>query len=290
MAKPTVTSQQKIARQRGEQLRLAEKGLMSRSKTADSRLNRYVLDKLLPTLDIEGGKVKNTAKNLKLVNRLTGLKKFMRTVVNQFMFGFYDKEFGKIDKAAPRYFNAFGPTDTTTKTILERGSITNNGFMDSLFDNNAIVRSLQNSLTSGVNSQQELSELSTLLTEQIKGKENKLGLVSSFHSTNGRDSFQAYSRTLDNEFSTALDLNYAIYAGGEINDTRQFCADRTGLVFNRETILGWNTVPKTWQGRKPQNEILIDMGGYNCRHDFDWISWELAKRIDKTIVKSEFDK
>ena len=50
---------------------------------------------------------------------------------------------------------------------------------------------------------------------------------------------------LTNSLAPHLDLNYAIYAGGTINDTRVFCSERNGQVFNRETILGWNEVPAT---------------------------------------------
>ena len=131
--------------------------------------------------------------------------------------------------------------------------------------------------------------MTQLLTEQIKGKNDKFGVIKSYHYQNGYDKMQNYSRQLDTEFSKALKLNYAIYAGGEIQTTRDFCESRNGNVYNRETILSWNNTPATWAGRKPQNDILIDMGGYNCRHDFDWISYALARRIDPNIEKSEFD-
>ena len=85
-----------------------------------------------------------------------------------------------------------------------------------------------------------------------------------------------------------LNLNYAIYAGGKIKTTREFCLSRSGKVYNRETIEGWNS--QEWQGKIEGGDVLIDAGGYNCRHDYDWISYELAKRINKDIQKSTYDK
>ena len=271
-------------------LRKAEKGLLKKAETLERKLNAYMLNTLLPSLDMSNGKVTNTAANLTKVNKATGLKKFMRTVVNAAMFEYYDKQFNSLTGQTTRYFNAFEPTSAAQKRITDKGQIIVEGFLDSLFDNNDIVRSLQNTVRNAVTTSMSSADLSKLLTEQIKGKEEKYGVVKSYHYKNGSDEFQAYSRTLDDNFSTALNLNYAIYAGGEILSTRDFCEHRNGNVYNRETILSWNSTPVTWQGRKENNNILIDMGGYNCRHDFDWISWPLARRLDSSIEKSEFDK
>ena len=77
-------------------------------------------------------------------------------------------------------------------------------------------------------------------------------------------------------------------SSADIGITRIFCESRVGNVYNRETILSWDDLQ--WQGKKPDNEILIDLGGYNCRHDLDWITYELAILIDEDIQKSKFDK
>lgn len=287
---PTVTELQKEARKRGALLRKSESGLMTRASSLQRRLNSYVTSKLLPSLDISNGQIRNTTANLKKINKATGLKKFMREVVNAAMYDYYAKQFSSLDGQTNRYFSPFEPTAAAQKRITDKGEVIVDGFLNSLFDNNDIVRSLQNTLKNGVTTTMQTSELSSLLTEQIKGKEKKFGLIEAYHYKNGRDEFQAYSRTLDDNFSKALKLNYAIYAGGEINTTRDFCDHRNGNVYNRETILSWNHTPATWQGRKENNNILIDMGGYNCRHDFDWISYALARRLNPDIEKSKFDK
>ena len=290
MAKPTITELQKIARKRSAILRKSENGLLARAANMERKLNAYVLGTLFPSLDISGGQVRNTTANLNKINKATGLKKFMKTVVNLEMFRYYDKQFNSLEGATTKYFSPFEPSLAAQKNILKRGSLVVDGFVDSLFDNTDIVSSIQSTVRTAISSEQQTSTLQQLLTDQIKGKKDRLGVVSSFHSKNGKDDFQAYSRSLDDAFSKELNLNYAIYAGGEINSTRDFCEDRNGKVFNRETILSWNHTPAEWQGRKPENDILIDMGGFNCRHDFDWISFALARRIDVNMKRSEFDK
>jgi hypothetical protein len=290
MADPTVTELRKQARIRSASLRAAEKGLLTRSATMQRSLNAYILNFFLPTLDVSNNQIKNTNANLKKVNNASGIKAFMKKVVNVAMLDYYDTQFNTLTGDTTRYFSAFEPTRAAQDRIINRGTTLTEGFIDELFDNNQIVRAIQQTARNGVTSGQNLTDVKNLLTEQIKGKEDKFGLIKAYHSQNGRDQFQAYSRGLDDDFSKALNLNYAIYAGGEIKTTRQFCDDRNGEVFNRETILSWNHTPATWQGRKPNNNILIDMGGYNCRHDFDWISFALARRINPNIEKSKFDK
>lgn len=284
----TLTELRKVARKRSALLRKSEKGLLDRAATMERRLNAYVLNTLLPSLDISGGNIKNSQANLAKINKASGLKRFIKNVVNVAMFDYYDKQFNSLTGATDKYFSRFEPTEAAKDRIINRGKSVIDGFVDDLFDNNQVGRALQESIRTAVRGERNLTDFKALITEQIKGKEDKFGLIKSYHYQNGYNEFQAYSRGLDNDFSTALNLNYAIYAGGEIKTTRAFCDSRNGNVYNRETILSWNDLD--WQGKKPGNDILIDMGGFNCRHDFDWISFALARRIEPNIEKSKFDK
>ena len=280
----------KIARKRSKYLRNAESGLLSRSDTMQRKLNAYVLNTLVPSLQMRNNRLTNTASNLNKVNKVSGLKRFMKTVVDLAMLEYYEQQFKGINRLSNQYFNKFEPTEATKERIINRGQTITDGFIDELFDNNEIVKSIQNTIRNSIITEQRTTDLKQLLTDQIKGKNDKLGLVSSYHYKNGFDEFQGYSRSLDEQYSKALKLNYAFYAGGKIKTTRDFCQERSGNLYNRETILSWNHTPSNWAGRKPDNNILIDMGGYNCRHDLDWISWELAQQLDPNMQRSKFDK
>jgi hypothetical protein len=287
---PNLTDLRKIARKRSKYLRGSEAGLLSRAASMERKLNAYVLNTLVPSLQMRNNTIINTTANLNKVNKVAGLKRFMKTVVDLAMLEYYEKQFTGINRLSNQYFNRFEPTDATKERIINRGQLITTGFVDELFDNNEVVKNIQNTIRNSIITEQRTADLRGLLSDQIKGRENKMGLLSSYHYKNGYDEFQGYSRSLDEQYSKALKLNYAFYAGGKIKTTRDFCQQRSGNLYNRETILSWNTVPADWAGRKPDNDILIDMGGYNCRHDFDWVSWELAKRIDPNIERSKFDK
>ncbi len=287
---PRITDLRKIARARSSYLRAAESGLLTKAKSQERKLNSYVLRTFIPSLQIRNNRVINTSANLKKINKASGLKRFLKEVVNLALFNYYEKQFKGINRHTTRYYGEFKPTEAAQERILNRGLTITDGFINELFDNNDIVKGLQQTIRNGIITEARTSDLSALLTQQIKGKEQKLGAVTSYHYKNGFDEFQGYSRSLDEQFSKELNLNYAFYAGGQIKTTREFCEQRSGNIYNRETILSWNHTPANWQGRKENNNILIDMGGWNCRHDFDWVSWPLARRVDPNMERSKFDK
>ena len=288
---PTVTELRKKARERAALLRKSEKGLLDKANALQRRLHAYVINYFLPSLEVNpDNTIKNTNVNLKKANKATGLKRFIKKVVNVAMFDYYDQQFKKLTNKTVDYFGPFKPTEAAQKRILNRGETLTEGFLNDLFDNNQIANDIQDTIKKAIVSNRNQTQLKKVLTEQIKGKEDKFGLLENYHYRNGTDELQAYTRELDQNFSTEAGLNYAIYAGGEIQTTRKFCSDRVGQVFNRETILKWNTTPQDWSGRKENNDILTDLGGYNCRHNLDWISYELAKRINPNIEKSKYDK
>ena len=287
---PRITDLRKIARARSSYLRAAESGLLTKAKSQERKLNSYVLRTFIPSLQIRNNRVINTSANLKKINKASGLKRFLKEVVNLALFNYYEKQFKGINRHTTRYYGEFKPTEAAQERILNRGLTITDGFINELFDNNDIIKGLQQTIRNGIITEARTSDLSALLTQQIKGKEQKLGAVTSYHYKNGFDEFQGYSRSLDEQFSKELNLNYAFYAGGQIKTTREFCQQRSGNIYNRETILSWNHTPANWQGRKENNNILIDMGGWNCRHDFDWVSWPLARRVDPNMERSKFDK
>ena len=278
----------KTARTRAAYIRKAETGLLNKAESLQTKLENFIIKKFLPSMDVKNGQILNNSKNLKLINNSTKLRSFLRASVDAVMYEYYERQFKGINSRTDTYFNNFKPSSFLRKQIALKGGLMTEGVLDSLFDNNDILRALQGTLRAAIASTQEVSEVQTLLKQQINGREEKFGIIKSFHYSNGYDKLQSYSRTLDEGYSKALKLNYAIYAGGEIKTTRSFCDERNGNVYNRETIESWNAL--NWQGKIQDGNVLIDAGGYNCRHDYDWISYQLAKRINPNIEKSKYDK
>lgn len=116
-----------------------------------------------------------------------------------------------------------------------------------------------------------LLELRNQLSTQIEGK----NIVNKYWSRWTYDIYSQYERIGSNEVRKRLGFVFAIYEGGEIETSREFCQERNRKVFHESEIQKW--IDLKWDGK---NEIgynpFIDLGGYNCRHKLRWISNELA--------------
>lgn len=121
---------------------------------------------------------------------------------------------------------------------------------------------VQQSLTAGVTPQQ----MTESVKQYILGTDELDGKLVKYAKTIGRDLFSAADRELTVYISDDLGLVWYLYAGGTVNDSREFCVERAGKYFHRNEIESW--VSLSWQGKAPVNEgtIFILLGGYNCLH------------------------
>ncbi len=287
--KPKISKLRKASKAKQKQVDNAQDDLLTLAGKLQNELSSFVFSVVMPSLDIRDGMIVNSTKNLRRINNSTRLKSFLKNTINKKLAALYVNSFKSLNKSVSGYY---GNYDSLTKSmreqILNRANLGAEGFIETLFDNNEVQKQIQDTLRGAVSSSLSVEDIQATLKAQIEGTEEKMGTLESFHYSNGRDEFQRYTRGLDEQFSQRLNLNYAIYQGGEITTTRQFCEERNNKVFNRETIAEWQN--EDFQGKMKGHDIFVDAGGYNCRHNYDWISFEMAKRLDPEIEKSKFDK
>ena len=130
------------------------------------------------------------------------------------------------------------------------------------------------------------------LREAIKVKVEDKNIIQQYWSRFTYDIYSQYERIGANEIRKGLGLVFAVYEGGEIETTREFCEERSFNVYHISEIEGW--VNLEWEG-KPETGYnpIIDLGGYNCRHRLRWVSKEFAaaKRPEvRTLFAFEFNK
>ena len=272
---------------RRKQIAAAEKRLMKKTAAQQRKLNSFIKRLYLDSLDIKDGRVTASKLNRQKVGQSKELKNYIRGIIDRELLGFYKDEFEKIERGSKAYYNQLGANEVNHIAVMDIAQDKRDLFLNDLFDTNTFERAIRQTITNAINTNQSKAKLEETLTKQIKGDDKKLGMIEGYHYREGKAEFSAYSRTIQNGYKTELSLNYAIYQGGEITTTRTFCDARNGKVFNLEEILAMNNM--TWQGKKDNHNILIDCGGYNCRHDWDWISFELAQELRPGIKKSRYD-
>lgn len=124
-----------------------------------------------------------------------------------------------------------------------------------------------------------LKELRETLQKQIVIE----GIVNRYWANWTADIYSQYQRASSNEVRTKLKLIHAMYEGGLIDNSRNFCIEKNGKVFTEEEIQGWEN--QTWVGKNEGYDPFTDCGGYNCRHRLRWISKELAEQLRPELKK-----
>lgn len=101
----------------------------------------------------------------------------------------------------------------------------------------------------------------------VQGDPKVDGRILHYSRTYLRDALFQYSRTYQQAMTRDLDLEFYLYAGGLIDNSRPFCIDRAGNYYHQKEIELW--APLKWAGKNPlttESSIFTLAGGYSCAH------------------------
>lgn len=112
------------------------------------------------------------------------------------------------------------------------------------------------------------------------------------------DTFPKADRLLSKNNAAALNLKYAIYQGGIIKTSRDFCIERNNRVFSTEEIEKFGTADDKYGGYTDKSKGEFDgkdepynpftsLGGWNCRHHLDFVSNEMAELLKENEPKPD---
>jgi hypothetical protein len=155
-----------------------------------------------------------------------------------------------------------------------------------------------------VTSGQSLTDFRKIIKEKIVGNKEVIGGFEKYYRTYAYDTYQQYDRAYGNQMATEFKLDYAIYQGGLINDSRDFCRDHENHVYTRDEVANFGK----WTYEKAKNistfndpgsqsgipsyiksnknyDPFTDCGSYNCRHQLSWITKQAAERLRPELKK-----
>lgn len=273
---------------------------------AQSKLFAQLYGDLLEVLMTEGGKLTNTNANINSTSAVDRrFKEFegeMANLADAVVSG-YNKVFAhhltyyrKFDAKALRSMESDMRKAMMKRIGLAGTKVERNGFIDSMISDKTVARQVKQYVLSAVMNGESLSKFNTGLSTIIKGTDKVSGAIDAHFRTYVYDTYSQFDRESGNQFSVALDLNYAIYAGGLVDDSRPFCVERNGKVFTREEVRKFGTPQDKFGGYsnkkkgefQGKNKNYIperDMGGYNCGHTYNWVSYEIAAHIRPDLPK-----
>ena len=119
------------------------------------------------------------------------------------------------------------------------------------------------------------SELNKTLRKFIEGTDTEKAFLNRYIKQTTNDSVMTFNAEYIQTIAEDLDVEYYLYQGTLIKDSRPFCVARAGRFFTKEEVQKWPNL-KGWQGRMAgtnSTTIFSYRGGYNCRHQL----WPVAK-------------
>jgi hypothetical protein len=167
----------------------------------------------------------------------------------------------------------------TTKDALLGGGISENF-------GTAIQEVLKDNI-SGIGTR---SELNKTLRKFIEGTEKDAAFLNRYIKQVTNDSVMTFNSEYIQTIAEDLDVEYYLYSGTVIADSRPFCVSRAGRYFTTEQVKDWGDLGK-WDGKNTNTNrttIFIYRGGYNCRHQLWPVSkeqYEAAKEKGRTGLR-----
>jgi hypothetical protein len=232
-------------------------------------------------------------------------KSYFKLILNENL----SNRFDKIVEATANKMNA--------RIGLKNGEMVKGGFIESLLKDQTLATQIKNyvskAVTGQIDSKDFIKGLSDLITgvpkevlkEGVKTLE-KTGALEKQYQRYAYDLYQQYDRVYNNSLADEFGMNYFLYQGGLIEDSRDFCVAHNNKVWTREEAAEWDTW-KPYMGTYPEGyeikqkniydipsylsiagyQPLVDFGGPRCRHGIGWIPDELAFELRPELKGSD---
>lgn len=163
--------------------------------------------------------------------------------------------------------------DTFTKDAqylknLQKSTITQ---LESMLANEGLEavmkRPIVEIMNQNINTGARYSDLLAQMREFILGSDRLDPTLTRHAKQITTDTLFNYSRALQEAVSQSAGLQFYVYSGGVMDDSRPFCTERAGKYYHKREIESWGNL--NWTGRRrgttPSN-IFIYAGGYQCLH------------------------
>ena len=266
---------------------------------AERDLFALMVEQFISRLSIRDGIVENTAANLMLLSQLDRVfDQFQREILGGAMPVFVDSLFEVVAMTGELYTGMEAATvlDAITKDnaviraaigVDNAGNVLRGTVLWDLSNAAPVRDGLKNVVLKAIQSGDTLQAFTKSVKDYVTGTPGTQGRLRSYYRTYAYDLFNQVQEAKNEQFRRGLDLQWFIYVGDVIKDSREFCARKAGKIFaveeadkewpNDPTLIGKSSgIPYT-----PR----IDRGRWNCRHRIRYISREMAEQIDPAKVK-----
>lgn len=278
-----------LLQQKNKRLSSVPEKLLTSVEKVQKRLIKKILD-VVDKLDVADGSIRRTKRNLTLISSISEeIKQLLLNseyvpAVKEFIKEF-DTQAEMTDQYLGKEFDV-SKTSAFADASLEKVKRQTVKYLLEAPLDTAFITPIEELLINSVNSGASFVETIKSIRDFVEGAEDANGKLLQYSKQIAYDSFAISDRAYTSTRAEELDLQFFIYAGGELPTTRPFCEARREKVFHRKEIESWvttngshesNPVPHgdEWAGRingTNESTIFNFAGGHNCRHSINPIS------------------
>lgn len=279
-----------------DQLSAKVEGIVSRVETSfGTQLNSTQsalfeqMQLLLKRLDLNtDGTIKQSQANRQILSRANDYfeKAFRQSGYYQSLNQFPD-EITIIADANTAYFAFMADQFSVDAQYLKSLQLQTVSQLESLLANEgieaAVKRPILDILSQNINTSAKYSDLVGQLRNFILGDDQLQGKLQSYAGQIVADTLFNFSRAMQEAISMKTGLQFVVYSGGLVADSRDFCVERAGNFYHKDEVSAW--ADEDWQGKRrgtTGSTIFIYAGGYRCNHQIIYVS-ELV--VPKEVVE-----
>lgn len=259
---------------------------------------------LFGLLQTDGGRIANTRENLLLLARIDFIfdqwaRTFQTRVLRDYAASLIAVTAltGEMyrGQAAAQTFEAIAADNATLLAAIgvdSNGNVVQGSLIWELSQSAQVRQDVKNVVLQAIQQGQTLRQFQTTLRDYVVSTPQADGRLKRYWRTYAYDVFNKAAEVKNEQFRRGLNLQWLIYVGSVIKDSRDFCRKKAGRVFAVvEAEQEWPKDPDLI-GKKTGIPYvpLIDRGRWNCRHRIRYITEETAREIDPAKVERIIEK
>lgn len=159
--------------------------------------------------------------------------------------------------------------------ILKKEAI-KGGYIDGILNNTKVKEETVTALKGALSGRMD----KRTFTRQFKSAfVDEGGIMDRHYRRFVHDTFIGYDRAVAEHYRQAAKMEYFIFMGQEVANSRSWCKDKKGKIFHVSIYDVWQK--ENWRGKIEGQSVKIRLGGYSCVDRPSAISSEMAARMIK---------
>ena len=141
----------------------------------------------------------------------------------------------------------------------------------------AIINPTLNALSQHITSRSTHNAMMIDMDRRVKDRYEK------FSGPRAADILQRFARNMNDLMAIGFQLSWVKYTGGLIETSRDFCIGKDNQYYHVSEVKLWPRQDAPWDGMLPGTNkytIFTNAGGYNCRHNFEYVN---ASKVPQSV-------